>query len=276
MTAPPVFRLRDLTHRYDGTRRRPGAVALDGVSVDLRPGVTGVLGLSGSGKTTLLNILGLLDNARLTGGQVTYQPTSGKPIDYADLRPRGRAELRQAEFGFVLQSALLLPHLTCRENVAVPLALTGAGRAARLARADELLEAADRADPAPAGGPPRRRLVDLRHARPREVSGGERQRVAVVRAIAHDPRVVFADEPFSNLDPRNTAEILDLFRAWLGGGLGYGNPDRGRTLLLVSHTVATTIRFAAGRCLVVRDGRVARDPDGPPLAPTDDALGPTP
>lgn len=271
----PVFRLRELTYRYPPRRGAAASSALDGLSADLLPGVTGILGLSGSGKTTLLNVLGLLDDAPVESGRVTYrpaEPTAGW-VDYHCLTARRRAGLRQTEFGFVLQSALLLPHLTCLENLAVPLALAGHSRAERVDRAEYLFRAAD------ASG----RLFALRHERPRNVSGGERQRVAVLRAVAHDPRVVFADEPFSSLDPRNTGQILDLLRQWLAGDLSprppAGAPSQPgsraeRTLLLVSHTVATTIRFANGRCLVVADGRAVHLPTDPPLGPTDDPFGP--
>ena len=147
----------------------------------------------------------------------------------------------------------------------MPLALAGVGLADRLRLAARLFDEAD------ASG----RLASVKGARPREVSGGERQRVAILRAVAHDPRVVFADEPFSSLDPPNTERVLELLGRWLDGSLHAGGPRPGRTLLLVSHSVETAVKFSLGRCLVVRDGRVLRGPDGPRIAPGDDPYSPT-
>lgn len=240
-----VFRLRKLTYQYPRPRAGGRSAALADVTVDFPPGVTAVLGRSGSGKSTLLNVLGLLARWSPSAGQVVYRG-GGQDCDYADLSARGRNNLRLRHFGFVLQSAYLLPHLSCLENVVVPLALCGTGRAARIKLGESLFELAD----------PSNELLELRHDRPREVSGGERQRVAVLRAISHDPCVVFADEPCSSLDPFNASLILDLLRQWVEGKLHPESPTRPRTLILVSHTLGTAQEFASGRCALLKKGQL--------------------
>jgi len=249
-TEGPTFALSNLTYAYGSRWKRPSLPAVTGVTSEIHPGVTAVLGLSGSGKTTLLNLLGLLADARLQPGQITFRGTA----DYAALRSSAQVKLRRDAFGFVLQSSFLLPHFSCWENVAVPLALVGIHRAERRKRVERLFAQADLSG----------RLTALMEKRPRDISGGERQRVAVLRAIVHDPLVLFADEPLSSLDPLNAKEMLKLLRHWLNGGMSLASaPDRRRTLLLVSHDVSTAVRFAEGRCLIMRAGAMVRGPDRP-------------
>jgi ABC-type lipoprotein export system ATPase subunit len=245
VTDTPVFRVSGLTYHYRRPRPDGRPAALIDVSVDLPHGVTAVLGRSGSGKTTLLNVLGLLAPCPAGHRQVVYAGDE-EERDYSALSHRDRNDLRRRRFGFVLQSAYLLPHLSCLENVSVPLALGGVGRAERTKLANYLFERAD-----PSG-----ELFRLRHDRPREVSGGERQRVAVLRAIAHNPAIVFADEPCSSLDPFSARLILDLLRQWVDGGIHHDQPARRRALVLVSHTLGAAHEFAGGRCALMRDGRL--------------------
>jgi len=192
-----------------------------------------ILGPSGSGKTTLLNLLGLLWEGTLETGQVVYQGNGkASPCDYALLAPARRAELRLREFGFVLQSSYLLPHFTCAQNVAMPLAIQGRQRSECRAAVERLLGVAD----------PTGQLLAVRDRLAGEVSGGQKQRMAVLRAVIHDPAVIFADEPISNLDPANARPILDLLRAWRDGLLHPDAPDRSRTLILVCHSLRTARR----------------------------------
>jgi putative ABC transport system ATP-binding protein len=177
---------------------------LDGITFDLEPGgFLALLGPSGSGKTTLLGLLAGLDqpirgHVRLDGQ------------DLALLTEDDRARLRRDKIGFVFQSFHLIPTLTARENVEVPLELRGEdGRA----RADALLA--------------RVGLADRGHHYPSELSGGEQQRVALARAFVHGPRVLFADEPTGNLDGTNGALVIDL--------LAELNRETGTTLVLVTH-----------------------------------------
>lgn len=192
--------------------------ALAGVTTTFPAGAaSAVLGMSGSGKTTLLNLLGRLWDSPPTAGRIAYTGRNGG--DYATLTPRSASRLRRDHFGFVLQSAFLINHLTCVENISVPLFLQGARGTERRAR--ELLARAG--------------MESLADRPARKLSGGERQRAAVLRAVIHDPDVVFADEPFSSLDPHNTDLLIKLFRAWQSGGLSERGGEHPRTLILVTH-----------------------------------------
>jgi putative ABC transport system ATP-binding protein len=151
-----------------------------------------IVGESGVGKSTLLNLVAGLDVPDT--GEVRLEAT-----DLARLDDDARTRVRRARMGFVFQAFHLLPHLTVARNVALPLALNGQAGPAADARVNELLEAIGLAD----------RAASL----PRELSGGEMQRVAVARALAHRPALVLADEPTGNLDPENAATMLEVLRA---------------------------------------------------------------
>jgi ABC-type lipoprotein export system ATPase subunit len=267
------FRLRGLSFRYPGGR----ADVLAGLTLDLPADqTTVVLGQSGSGKSTLLSLLGLLWQEWPAGkGRITYDGPGG-PVDYHGLSAARQAKLRRNEFGFVLQSSYLLPHFSGFDNVAMPLYLRSpAARPAARAqvrRAAEALRAGG-----PAGDGVAGKVAGLIHgvSRPDELldlclkpasqaSGGQRQRLAVLRAVVHDPRVLFADEPFSNLDPATTKATLDLLQSWREGGLGSGGGPR--TLLLVCHNLRVAFRQElAGRPLadqfliLSEHGSVVRD-----------------
>jgi putative ABC transport system ATP-binding protein len=151
-----------------------------------------IVGESGVGKSTLLNLIAGLDVP--DSGQILLEDR-----DLAQLDEDARTRLRRARMGFVFQAFHVLPHLTVERNVGLPLALNGQAGPAAQARVQELLEA-----------------VGLGHragSLPRELSGGEMQRVAVARALAHRPALVLADEPTGNLDPDNAAVILEILRA---------------------------------------------------------------
>lgn len=205
--------------------------ALQGLDLSVLPGeVVGVVGASGSGKSTLLNILGGLD--RPTGGRVIVNG-----IDLARLSPRALDEYRRATVGFVWQygGRNLIPYLSARENIALPLLLAGqAGRAARQ-RADELLE-----------------LVGLSgrgEHRIDELSGGEQQRVAIAIALANRPRLLLADEPTGELDNATAQTIYDLFRQL--------NRQFAITIIIVSHDV--NVAHHVDRVVAVRDGKLASE-----------------
>ncbi len=171
-----------------------------------------IVGASGSGKSTLLGLLAGLD-----------VPSAGRAFiageDLSALDEDGRARLRGRLVGFVFQSFQLLPALTALENVMLPLELAGAPDAASRARA--VLE--------------RVGLAERLGHYPRQLSGGEQQRVAVARAFATEPRLLFADEPTGNLDSATGAQVIDLlFRL---------NRESGTTLVLVTHD-----RELAARC----------------------------
>ena len=183
-----------LTNICKSFSANPPRTVLNGVSLQLAAGeYVSIMGESGSGKSTLLNLIAGLD-----------APDSGRIIvderDLSELDDAARTRLRRAKMGFVFQAFHLLPHLNVARNIALPLALNGV-HAGAAERVDELLEAVG--------------MSERRNAAPRELSGGEMQRVAVARALAHRPRLVLADEPTGNLDAEAAAEVLELLRAQL-------------------------------------------------------------
>jgi len=175
----------DVTRRYaDGGgvmgSGGPTVTALDSISLSVTAGeVVGIAGPSGSGKSTLLHLLAGLDTP--TEGTITIRDT-----DIAALSSREQTRFRRDNIGMVFQRFHLLPALTARENVALPLVQAGVARSQRRSRASELLDAVG--------------LADRASHRPGALSGGEQQRVAIARALAADPAVVIADEPTGELD----------------------------------------------------------------------------
>ena len=183
-----------------------GVCALRDINLTVRTGdYVSVTGASGSGKSTLMHVLGLLDT--LTGGSYLLDGE-----DVSRLPPQALARLRSERIGFVFQRFQLMPGMTALENVALPLALQGVARAARLARAAELLEMVG--------------LSGRMDHKPGQLSGGQQQRVAIARAVVASPAVVLADEPTAGLDPAAAEEVLSL----LGGLHRAGN-----TVVLITH-----------------------------------------
>lgn len=194
-----------------------------------------VVGPSGSGKTTLLGLLAGLDEP--SGGRVVLDG-----VDMFSLTEDGRAEFRSQNVGFVFQTFHLLPTLTALENVLVPLELRGEGRSAR-GRAEALLE--------------RVGLGDRLDHYPAQLSGGEQQRVALGRAFANRPKILFADEPTGNLDRETGASIVEMLEEL--------NREAYTTLVLVTHDLSLAER--AHRVVSLAGGRVASDRPGTDSGP---------
>jgi putative ABC transport system ATP-binding protein len=208
------------------SRRFGATVALAGASVEVASGeIVAVIGASGSGKSTLLHCLAgiLVPDA----GDVRYRETR---LDR--LPERERSRLRREEFGFVFQFGELVPELSVRENVALPLRLGSMRRREADARALAWLE--------------RLEVEDVADRQPGEVSGGQRQRVAVARALVGGPRVLFADEPTGALDSLNGERVMTL--------LSEAARTHGTTVVLVTHEAR--VAAYADREVVMRDGRV--------------------
>lgn len=183
-----------------------------------------IMGESGSGKTTLLNILAALD-----------KPTAGSVLlegqDFSQLRESNVAAFRRDNLGFVFQEFNLLDNFTLEDNIYLPLVLAGKSHAEMRRR---LMPIAERLG-----------IKELLHKYPYEVSGGQKQRAAVARAMITEPRIILADEPTGALDSRASDELLRLF----------GEVNRqGQTLLMVTHSVKAAA--VAGRVLFIKDGEV--------------------
>ena len=202
--------------------------ALDHVNLKISRGeFVAIIGHSGSGKSTLMNMLGCLD-----------VPTSGSYYlngkDVSHLTDDELSDIRNLEIGFIFQGFNLIPNLTARENVELPLIYRGVGRKEREALALDALE-----------------TVGLSHRidhKPNEMSGGQQQRVAIARAIAARPPVILADEPTGNLDSHSTQDIMSVLKDL---------HKSGRTVILITHD--NDIAAQVKRVIRIKDGRVEAD-----------------
>lgn len=208
-------------------RRYGDRPVLRGLSFTVRPGeFVAIMGESGAGKSTLLNVIAGLETA--DSGTIRIDGT-----DLGTLDDDARTLLRRARVGFVFQACHVLPHLSVAQNVELPLVLLGVGVAERRSRTAEMLRAVG---------------LDERHgSAPRELSGGELQRVAVARALAHRPALVLADEPTGNLDPDTAGAVLALLANQVRAGGAAG--------VLVTHSAIAAAQ--ADRVLVLARGRLA-------------------
>jgi putative ABC transport system ATP-binding protein len=222
-------RVRNLTKTYGSGETR--VVALDDVTLDLMAGeFTAVMGPSGSGKSTLMHCLAALDTADSGSVMVGDQ-------ELTVLKDKALTRLRRDDIGFVFQSYNLVPTLTAKENILLPLAI--AGRSPDQQWYDSVIATVN--------------LADRLDHKPHELSGGQQQRVAVARALVSRPRVVFADEPTGNLDSTSGAEVLELLRRSVD--------DHHQTVVMVTHDPVAAAY--TDRVLFLADGRVVdelRDP----------------
>ena len=199
--------------------------ALDGVDIHIKPHeVVSIIGPSGSGKSTLMNIIGCLDVA----DEGSYLFDGQEITDYSEDE---LADIRNRKIGFVFQQFNLLPKLTARENVELPLIYQGMSAGKRRARSEEVLG--------------RVGLLERMNHRPTELSGGQQQRVAIARALAASPALILADEPTGNLDSKTGAEVMRLFHEL---------HEAGNTIVLITHDAK--IAADTPRAIHIHDGRV--------------------
>jgi lipoprotein-releasing system ATP-binding protein len=215
-----MIRIRDIKKSFAGLE------VLKGIDLDIERGkVTCIVGASGAGKTTLLQIMGTLDKP--DQGSVVIDG-----VDVMKLSDARRSDFRNKHMGFVFQFHQLLPEFTALENIMMPALIGGVSHREARKRAEELLAFMG--------------LSDRASHKPNELSGGEKQRVAVARALVNKPDVVFADEPSGSLDSQNKQELHRLF---------FDLRDRmGQTFVIVTHD--EQLADLADRKISMRDGKI--------------------
>ena len=210
------------------TRSFGSLQVLKGISLNIDRGeVVSITGPSGAGKTTLLQIMGSLDKP--DGGKVLYDGQ-----DITRMSEKEISAFRNKHIGFVFQFHQLLPEFTALENISIPMLIAGQGMRQANARAKELLQLlglADRAD-----------------HKPSELSGGEKQRIAVARALAHQPDVILADEPSGSLDTKNKEELHKLFFSL--------RDQLGQTFVIVTHD--ESLAAMTDRTIRLLDGSILK------------------
>jgi len=220
-----ALKLQEVTKSYAGT---PPVHALSDVTVSVKHGeFVGIVGASGSGKSTLLHVIGTL--TRPTSGSVFINGMNTDGMSDGAL-----SGIRSRDVGFVFQEFFLISGLSAVQNVANGLLYSGVAESDRLRRSEIMLERVGLGH----------RLSHL----PNEMSGGEQQRVAVARALVHEPSFVLADEPTGNLDSRSTESMMELF---------YSLNREGTTIIIITHDREVAERFP--RQVVLKDGKIESD-----------------
>ncbi|MBQ0049027.1 MAG: ABC transporter ATP-binding protein [Bacteroidales bacterium] len=216
-----MIKLRNITKSFGELQ------VLKGIDLDIKKGeVVSIVGPSGAGKTTLLHIMGTLDHA--DEGSIEIDGTNLGTLSQKDL-----ARFRNQKIGFVFQFHQLLPEFTALENIMIPAFIGGMGKKEAKQRAEELLQFMG--------------LTERAHHKPNELSGGEKQRVAVARALINHPAVIMADEPSGSLDSRNKAELHRLF---------FELRDKmGQTFIIVTHDEG--LAAMSDRIIHMKDGLLA-------------------
>jgi putative ABC transport system ATP-binding protein len=232
-TSGPVLAIRDARKVYDSSGRP--VVALDGVNLEVAAGTfTAIMGASGSGKSTLLHLIGGLTEP--SGGEILVE---GQNL--ARMSDRRRTIFRRRRMGIIFQDYNLLPMLTARENVALPMLVDGRPLRDMATRVEALLGIVH--------------LEARADHRPDALSGGEQQRVAIARALLNEPAIILADEPTGNLDSRQSTEIWHLLRRIAH--------EQHTTILMVTHEAQGAAY--ADVVVILKDGRVVGtlQPEGP-------------
>lgn len=216
-----IIEVKNLTKKFP-----KGTVALNDVSTSIEEGTfTAIMGPSGSGKTTLMNIIGLLDTP--SEGQVYIK---GKKID--NLSDKEASKMRMETVGFVFQGFFLNPHLTAVDNVILPMKINPRYEGEDFTKkAEKLLEQFG--------------IIECKDKLPKEMSGGEQQRVCMARALANEPDIILADEPTGNLDEENEKIIFDCLKSI---------SKDGRTVIVISHN--DIVKEYSDKVLYIMKGKI--------------------
>lgn len=231
-TAMKVVEARDIWKFYK--LGKVNVPAIRGINLEIQHGeFLSIVGPSGCGKTTLLNLLSGLD--RPTKGMVILED-----LNLVQTSQRQLVQVRRHKIGFIFQAFHLIPTMTALENVTLPLRYARVNRKRRKELAEKALA--------------RVGLNQRMHHLPTELSGGEQQRVAVARAIVHDPLIVFADEPTGELDSATAQVIVNLLHEM--------NVEHGKTFIVVTHN--REVAEATNRIISLKDGIIVQDEQRPP------------
>ena len=201
--------------------------AVDGINIEIKKGdFVAIMGPSGSGKSTAMNLVGSLDLP--TKGEIYLEGHDIAHLDESQL-----AQIRGKKVGFIFQSFNLIPNLTAKENVMLPMLFQEIDEEEREERAEKLLKLVD--------------LEDRMDHYPTQLSGGQQQRVAIARALANDPEVILADEPTGNLDSKSGDEIMHIFQKL---------NKEGKTIIMITHEV--DIARHAKKTVRIKDGEIMK------------------
>jgi putative ABC transport system ATP-binding protein len=221
-----VIHLHDVTKHY----HMGGSVvkAVDGIDIDVRKGdFVAIMGPSGSGKSTTMNLVGSLDVP--THGHIFLDREDISQLEESDL-----AQLRGKNIGFIFQQFNLIPTLTVKENIMLPMTLQGYDEYEREKRVIELLKKVE--------------LLDRADHYPNQISGGQQQRVAIARALANDPEVILADEPTGNLDTHTGEKVMDVLKQL---------NKEGKTIVMVTHSPELAKEYA-DIIYSMKDGKIEK------------------
>mgnify|MGYP001566325239 CR=1 FL=1 len=224
--AQPIISLQEVTKYY----HMGDAVvkAVDGINVDIENGdFVAIMGPSGSGKSTAMNLVGSLDLA--THGKILLNGINIEKFGESEL-----AQLRGRKIGFIFQSFNLIPNLTARENIMLPMLFQDISLEERKTRSLELLKLVE--------------LQDRMDHYPNQLSGGQQQRVAIARALANDPEIILADEPTGNLDTKTGENVMNLLT---------NLNKRGKTIILITHAPDVAMNHAR-KIYWLKDGKVEK------------------
>ncbi|KKR06010.1 MAG: ABC transporter-like protein [candidate division WS6 bacterium GW2011_GWF2_39_15] len=222
-----IIEVHNLTKRYKDAGAE--VTALDNVSFKLPKGFDlAILGPSGSGKTTLLQLVGGLD--KMTEGDVIINGQSLKKMSDKEV-----SEFRNKTMGFIFQMIYLQDYFTAKENIMLPMMVAGIRRKEAMEKADSLLEKVG--------------LLHRANHLPRQLSGGEQQRVAVARALANDPQIIFADEPTGKLDKKNSEMVIETLESL--------SKENGMSVIIITHDENIAKRFS--RIIKLENGKVKKD-----------------